>query len=358
MRPSRAQEGVRGRPVVGGHGGVGRQPGGRRGGGQDGIISPPAAAGGTRGGRGGRPAHFARLQRAGEDQHRGVDPVAPGGQEGVEALGPGGGGQLEGGGQAAVPVEGLGGEHLLLEGKRAVVERGGRVHPPADAGAGGAQFPAVVGLHLGRGPGPIGDGFQAPDEVEVVGHRGGFWSAAAGPSGRRLALPGRSRRAAPRELAGPRAGTGPVDSAAPATRRQARGLRLHPARRGVEGAPHRLHGGAGLPGGAGVRGADAGGGRPLLPPADPRGPEGRGPPPRPVEPLPPRRALRGGPVGPGVRPAGRDQRAQPLAGAGGHELLGPRHREHGDPGDVRHARSSSSAGWCPSSMGRSAPASR
>ena len=68
-----------------------------------------------------------------------------------------------------------------------------------------------------------------------------------------------------------------------------------------------------------------------------RGAARRGPPARPVEPVPARRPRRRADQ-PAVRAAGRDHRAQHPPGAARAELLGARHRQHGGAGPVRHRR--------------------
>ena len=55
-----------------------------------------------------------------------------------------------------------------------------------------------------------------------------------------------------------------------------------------------------------------------------------------MEPVPPPLAQGGRADQPPVRAAGRDHGPQPGPGARGAQLLGAGHREHGDPGHVRH----------------------
>ena len=71
-------------------------------------------------------------------------------------------------------------------------------------------------------------------------------------------------------------------------------------------------------------------------PAGPRGAQGRGARARAVEPVPaPDPRVRGRTDQPPVRPAGGDHGPQPVDRAGGHQLLGAGHREHGDALAVR-----------------------
>ena len=91
-----------------------------------------------------------------------------------------------------------------------------------------------------------------------------------------------------------------------------------------------------LPGRAGLRGADARGGRSALPPADPRGAQGGGALARAVEPLPPAPRVGPGSDERGVRAAGRDHGPLAAPGARGDELQRSRHREHGGPDALRH----------------------
>ena len=116
------------------------------------------------------------------------------------------------------------------------------------------------------------------------------------------------------------------------------GLRLQPAGRGVADAPADIHGRGGLPGRGRVPAGDGGVGQPPSSPACDRGAEGRGPQPRAVESLPPRFRARGRPQCSRVRTARRDHRSEPRDRPRGHQLLGARHREHGDPPPVRHPR--------------------
>ena len=92
-----------------------------------------------------------------------------------------------------------------------------------------------------------------------------------------------------------------------------------------------------VPAEAGVPAAGGGVGRPPLPPAGHGGPEGRGAPARPVEPVPSRTTEVGrGPHERRLRAAVRDDGPQPAHGRG-DELRRARHRQHGDPRRVRHA---------------------
>ena len=94
------------------------------------------------------------------------------------------------------------------------------------------------------------------------------------------------------------------------------------------------------------------------PTADRRRAEAEGARRRAVEPVSARERVRRRADQPRVRAALRDH--GPLAGlrAGGVQLLGARHRQHGSAGALRHARSSASSGSSRCSPARSARASR
>ena len=109
---------------------------------------------------------------------------------------------------------------------------------------------------------------------------------------------------------------------------------------GAPRAPAGVHGRAHLPGRAGLPRAAPGLRRPPLASAGDGGAQGARPGARAVEPVPP---SRGRAVGraraeqPRLRAARRDHGAQPHR-AGGVQLRRARHREHGGPDAVRHAR--------------------
>ena len=139
------------------------------------------------------------------------------------------------------------------------------------------------------------------------------------------------------------------------------GLRPEPARRGAARPRPGVHGRARLPGrGRGAAGARRRGRGPgIALPGDPRrdprqGPRGRGA----LEPLHARRALRRRAHQLGVRDALRGDGPQPGDRADGVQLLGARHRQHGDPRRARHRRAEATHGSSRCSTARSAPASR
>ena len=119
--------------------------------------------------------------------------------------------------------------------------------------------------------------------------------------------------------------------------RRRRGLRVLEAHAGVPGPAGGLHGPPRVPERADVprparRGPDA-----LAGAADHGGAEGQGPRARPLEPLPARERARARPDQPRVRASLRGDGALPDR-AGGVQLLGAGHREHGGARPLRHRR--------------------
>src|SRR6266542_4849651 len=124
-------------------------------------------------------------------------------------------------------------------------------------------------------------------------------------------------------------------------REERRGLRAERQGPRVPGPAAGLHGLARVPGGGHVRRTAPRDDRRRAGPRAPagrRGAQGRGPPPRPVEPVPPRLGRPGArPLRPRLRAPRRADGAEPGDRPRGHELRRARHRQHGGAAPVRLA---------------------